>query len=47
MELQPISPFVQHIFRKYEAMRPCFMSEGHFLNQFLMGKLLSDTICHR
>ena len=35
MELQPISPFVQHIFRKYEAMRPCFMSEGHFLNQFL------------
>lgn len=35
MELKPISPFVQNIFQKYESMRPCFMSEGHFLNQFL------------
>lgn len=35
MELRPINPFVQNIFRKFEAMRPCFMSEGHFLNQFL------------
>lgn len=35
MELKPISPFVQDTFRKYESLRPCFMSEGHFLNLFL------------
>ncbi len=35
MDLKPISPFVQDIFETYEKMRPCFMSEGHFLNQFL------------
>ena len=35
MILQPISPFVQKTFESYEKLRPCFMSEGHFLNQFL------------
>ena len=35
MTLQPINPFVQKIFATYEKLRPCFMSEGHFLNQFL------------
>ncbi len=35
MDLKPISPFVQSIFKKYETLRPCFMSEGHFLNVFL------------
>lgn len=35
MELQSIRPFAQNIFREFEAKRPCFMSEGHFLNQFL------------
>lgn len=35
MNFNPINPFVQGIFQKYEALRPCFMSEGHFLNQFL------------
>lgn len=35
MELKPIRPFVQDTFRKYESLRPCYMSEGHFLNLFL------------
>ena len=35
MKLRPINPFVQSTFQKYELLRPCFMSEGHFLNQFL------------
>ena len=35
MILRPISPFVQKTFESYEKLRPCFMSEGHFLNQFL------------
>lgn len=35
MELKPISPFVQKEFAAYESLRPIYMSEGHFLNQFL------------
>lgn len=35
MELKPIRPFAQNTFRKYESLRPCYMSEGHFLNLFL------------
>lgn len=35
MKLNPISPFVQKEFSKYEKLRPIYTSEGHFLNQFL------------
>lgn len=35
MELKPISPFIQDEFAAYEKLRPIYMSEGHFLNQFL------------
>ncbi len=35
MKFQPISPFVQELFETYESLRPIYMSEGHFLNQFL------------
>jgi len=35
MKLSPVTPFVQDEFKKYECLRPIFMSEGHFLNQFL------------
>ena len=35
MELKPIFPFVQKEFAAYESLRPIYMSEGHFLNQFL------------
>lgn len=35
MKLRPISPFVQEEFSKYEKLRRIYMSEGHFLNQFL------------
>lgn len=35
MNLNPISPFVQEKFTEYEKLRPIYMSEGHFLNQFL------------
>ncbi len=32
---KPISPFVQDEFEHYESLRPIYMSEGHYLNQFL------------
>lgn len=32
---KPVSPFVQKDFAKYEALRPVYISEGHYLNQFL------------
>lgn len=35
LQLKPISPFVQNIFADYEKLRPLYISEGHFLNQFL------------
>lgn len=35
MILKPISPFVQKEFSGYENLRDIYMSEGHFLNQFL------------
>lgn len=35
MKLNPITPFVQAEFAAYENLRPVYMSEGHFLNQFL------------
>ena len=35
LQLQPISPFVQDKFAEYEKLRPMYISEGHFLNQFL------------
>ena len=35
MKLSPVTPFVQEEFKKYENLRPIYMSEGHFLNQFL------------
>lgn len=34
-EWKPVSPFVQKNFWKYEALRPIYISEGHYLNQFL------------
>ena len=34
-QLKPVSPFSQDEFAAYESLRPIFMSEGHFLNQFL------------
>lgn len=35
LQLKPISPFVQNVFAEYEKLRPLYISEGHFLNQFL------------
>lgn len=35
MDLKPVSPFIQDEFAAYEKLRPIYMSEGHFLNQFL------------
>lgn len=35
MKLKPISPFVQKEFAEYERLRPMYISEGHFINQFL------------
>lgn len=35
MDLKPITPFVQKTFEKYESLRPIYMSEGHYINQFL------------
>lgn len=35
LQLKPISPFVQDEFAYYEKLRPVYISEGHFLNQFL------------
>lgn len=35
LQLKPISPFVQDEFARYERLRPIYISEGHFLNQFL------------
>lgn len=35
MELKPVSPFAGQEFAAYEKLRPVYMSEGHFLNQFL------------
>lgn len=32
---KPISPFVQEEFEQYESLRPIYISEGHYLNQFL------------
>lgn len=32
---KPVSPFVQDEFAYYENLRPLYISEGHFLNQFL------------
>ena len=35
LDWKPISPFVQKEFAKYESLRPLYISEGHYLNQFL------------
>lgn len=35
LDWKPISPFVQKEFAKYESLRPIYISEGHYLNQFL------------
>ena len=35
MNFKPVTPFVQKEFSKYESLRSIYMSEGHFLNQFL------------
>ena len=35
LDLKPITPFVQEEFAKYESLRPLYISEGHYLNQFL------------
>ncbi len=35
MNFNPITPSAQGIFEKYESLRPIYMSEGHFLNQFI------------
>ena len=35
LQLRPVSPFVQNEFAEYEKLRPLYISEGHFLNQFL------------
>lgn len=35
LDWKPISPFVQKDFAKYESLRPVYISEGHYLNQFL------------
>ena len=35
MKFKPITPFVQKEFEQYESLRSIYMSEGHFLNQFL------------
>lgn len=35
MNFNPITPSAQEIFKKYESLRPIYMSEGHFLNQFI------------
>lgn len=35
LQLKPISPFSQDLFSQYEKLRPIYISEGHFLNQFL------------
>lgn len=35
MDFNPITPSAQGIFEKYESLRPIYMSEGHFLNQFI------------
>ena len=35
MNFKPVTPFAQKEFSKYESLRSIYMSEGHFLNQFL------------
>lgn len=35
LEWKPVSPFVQKEFEYYEKLRPLYISEGHYLNQFL------------
>lgn len=35
LDWKPVSPFVQEEFAKYESLRPLYISEGHYLNQFL------------
>lgn len=35
LKWKPISPFVQKEFEHYESLRPVYISEGHYLNQFL------------
>lgn len=35
MNFNPITPSVQGTFEQYESLRPIYMSEGHFLNQFI------------
>ncbi len=35
MDRKPVSPFIQKEFAAYESLRPIYISEGHYLNQFL------------
>lgn len=35
MNFNPITPSTQGIFKQYESLRPIYMSEGHFLNQYI------------
>ena len=35
LEFLPITPMCQDVINKYSSLRPLYISEGHFLNQFL------------
>ena len=35
LEFRDITPEASDIFAKYEGLRPIYMSEGHFLNQYI------------
>ncbi|MBP3702965.1 MAG: hypothetical protein J6I65_04170, partial [Lachnospiraceae bacterium] len=38
LQFHEITPESAGLFASYEAMRPIYMSEGHFLNQFIWKK---------
>ena len=47
MNFKPVTPFVQKEFSKYESLRSIYMSEGHFLNQFLWENYSTVSLCKK